>query len=135
MNQLRALLDLDGLTVQMTTVHSNRPGGPSRYWMIRITDEASGQLIVEANVQAVDLIDLMSGSSAKAAGRVNANHHRFGKTHHYDQIRIDGIAEHRSAPDHPNVQAARQEALDAGWEVADYQCSRGHHFLIVRAWR
>ena len=135
----KALKSLDNLSVLLTTVTSNTGPHP-RYTAIRVTDETSGQLVLELEIPPDQLVHLLGNSQAKATGRLNVNTHRIGEEHHYEFRTID-VPRNDSAkgswgeqPDHPAVVAAREQAHADGWEVAEYRYSHGKHSLVCRRW-
>lgn len=125
---------LKHLTVMMTTVTTNDPGYPSRYTMLRIADETSGQVIAEIEVMPDQLINLYGSGQAKAAGWINDAVHRFGRVHRWTTYKIEGIEGYGAKPEHHRVLAAIAQAQDDGWETWDYRFSHGKHELVCRKW-
>jgi hypothetical protein len=137
MSDKRAMISLPRLSALMTYPRSNTRQ-PDHYASLRITDEDSGQVVAQIDLNPDQLFNLMANSMAYGEGLANTNAHRFGL--HYDHMTVhldrkEWGLEYNSDETHPAIRAHLTTLREVeGWEVVTYESKRGQHYIHCARW-
>lgn len=112
--------------IRISYPHSNTSDAP----IVRLTliDDASTELIFEANIPAADFAMSLGSTGIHVGGMTTPRPERFGR-----RVAVD--ARYLGRGTTPEQQeAAKAEALASGWESAEIRRTNRGPELVMRAW-
>lgn len=98
---------------------------------LEVIDEASGQLIVDMELNPDQLMDLMSGSSTHVSGAtLSSKPERLGRRAQTTSTNVFGFDPEVA----DRAQTVKAEYLAAGWEVVDVRQTNFGRRVAARRW-